>query len=245
MTKFDNIKTTKLLSIAADAKTIKGQKKGYLTGILYLAPATQAGVGDMCPKRSKGCTDSCLYTAGRAVMFSSINQARIRKTREFMNHRQEFMQALVRDIYRLKRKAKREGLTPVVRLNGTSDVSWERIKFVPENGVEKTTLAELFPNIQFYGYTKNPLRFKRLPDNWHLTFSRSESNDDAVRQVLEQGHNVAVVFNKLPNTWQGKPVVNGDETDLRFLDPSGVVVGLKAKGDAKADSSGFVVQANL
>lgn len=239
---FPNLKTTKLLSIAADAKTVKGQKKGYLTGILYLAPSTQAGLGDLCPKASDGCREACLFRSGRAETFSSINQARIRKTREFMNHRQEFMRALVKDIGRLKRKAKREGLTPVVRLNGTSDISWERIKI--EIDGERKTLSELFPEIQFYGYTKNYLRFtKPLPENWHLTFSRSEENEEKAIEVLRKGYNVAVVFDGLPKTWKGAKVINGDETDLRFLDEAGVVVGLKAKGSfGKSDDSGFVVK---
>lgn len=238
------IKSKKLLSVGSDAKTAKGEKKNYLTGILYLAPYTEAGLGNMCPHASKGCAEACLFTAGRAKAFSSINEARVRKTREFMKHRNEFMHVLVKDIKALQRKGEREDMDICVRLNGTSDIGWESVKFEYEG--KRQTIMDIFPDVQFYDYTKNPLRMKRqasgkLPGNYDLTFSRSEDNEAKALEVLANGGRVAVVFDKLPKTFKGFEVVDADETDLRFLDPKGVICGLKAKGDAKQDESGFVV----
>jgi hypothetical protein len=245
-----------LLSISADAKTIKGEKQGYLTGILYLAPASIAGVGNLCPNSSPGCRDACLYTSGRGA-FPAVMKARIAKTQRFHKDRAAFMAELVSDVAALIRKAKRAGLIPVVRLNGTSDLPWENI---PLDGCARgqyaRNLMDAFPDVQFYDYTKSYRRAEQhatrsLPANYHLTFSRSECNDRDVRRVLESGGNVAVVFSTrkgdpLPETWNGAPVVNGDESDLRFLDgyhEGGIVVGLYAKGRARKDASGFVVQA--
>jgi hypothetical protein len=212
-----------------NAKTPKGTKQGYLTGILYLAPATLSGV-NLCPWSSPGCRQACLNTAGRG-RFDSIQEARILKTLHFLNNRAGFIEQLRDDIKALERKAKREGLIPVVRLNGTSDVLWERI--APELFTE-------FSHIQFYDYTKSPIGVRTdLPANYHLTQSYTETSYEF--SMVER--NIAIVFSKeLPETYQGFKVINGDETDLRFLDPKNCVVGLKAKGQAKKDTSGFVVQ---
>ena len=214
----------------ANAKTVKGEKKGYLTAVMYLAPFNLSGF-QVCPKASKGCAAACLNTAGRG-RFDKIQNARLRKTKKFFEDKDGFMRQLIKDIRALLRKAEREDMTPCVRLNGTSDIPWERIRY------EGKTLFEIFPNVQFYDYTK---RVKRdPPSNYHLTFSLSEDNDDEARQALANGMNVAVVFKKTPDQFWGFDVVDGDETDLRFLDPPGVIVGFKAKGDAKNDTSGFV-----
>jgi hypothetical protein len=131
-----------------------------------------------------------------------------------------------------------------VRLNGTSDLPWERIA-----GPYGLSAFQAFPAIQFYDYSKIATRVLMhasglMPVNYHLTFSRSESNQIDVAAVVAAGANVAAVFQKsLPAVWHGVPVVNGDADDLRFLDASGVIVGLKAKGRAKRDTSGFVVVA--
>jgi hypothetical protein len=116
-------------------------------------------------------------------------------------------------------------------------------------GNKKKSIIALFPHVQFYDYTKNPSRMKKylrgeMPANYHLTFSRSECNHETCLEILEMGGNVAAVFEKMPETWCGKEVISGDDHDLRFLDKTGVVVGLKAKGKAKKDLSGFVVSAN-
>lgn len=235
---------SRLLTIE-NAKTVKGEKLGYLTGILYLAPAFESvpfGGKDLCPFASKGCAAACLFTAGRG-RFKEIREARIAKTLYYFKHRREFMEDLVLSIARVVRKAKRLGYLPVVRLNGTSDIAWESIKH------EGRTIFEHFPNVQFMDYSKIPARAKRfhagnLPPNYHLTFSRSESNAETVADIVANTKtNVAVVFDSktLPATYLGREVINGDEHDLRFTDKQGVIVGLSAKGKAKKDGSGFVV----
>jgi len=225
-----------------NTKTAKGEASGYLTGILHLAPGALSGA-QVCPKASAGCLAACLNTAGRG-RFDKIQQARIAKTRWLFDDRSSFMAALVKSIGATVRKAKREGMTPCIRLNGTSDLPWEKFKCV-RDGVEYRNPMEAFPDVQFYDYTKIPARALKwargdMPSNYHVTFSASESNDDASRMVAMAGGNVAVVFDQIPAAYYGRSVVDGDNSDLRFLDPVGVIVGLKAKGDAKLDNSGFV-----
>jgi hypothetical protein len=230
----------KLLS-TANPKIQKGTKMGYLSFILHLAPATLSG-REVCPKRTAGCTAACLNTAGRGGMFTAeqgtntIQEARKRKTRYFFEARDYFMQDLYEDIKKAIKFAERKGLTPVFRLNGTSDLSWEKYG-VP--GTEKT-LFELFPNVQFYDYTKVLGRKVSKYPNYHLTFSAADGNDSDVAEAIMQGMNVAVVFDRLPSTFKDRTVFDADDTDLRFLDPKGVVLGLKAKGRAKKDTTGFV-----
>jgi hypothetical protein len=165
-----------------------------------------------------------------------IQKARIRKTRYFFENREAFMEDLVSDIMRAVNYARRKGLTPVFRLNGTSDLSWE--KYPTRYGAKN--IFDQFPTLQFYDYTKVLGRKVAGIDNYHLTFSAADGNDSDVARAIEQGMNVAVVFDKLPDTYMGKTVFNADDTDLRFLDPKGVILGLKAKGRAKKDESGFV-----
>ena len=227
----------KLLSIDTNAKTIKGQQKGFMTGILYLAPSDQSGVMNTCPFATKGCREACLYTAGRGA-FPKIKQARINKTLWLARDKDGFIAQLVKDIHALIRKAKRENMTPCVRLNGTSDLP-----------VETWGIMEQFPDVQFYDYTKNPKRMianlaGEMPKNYSLTFSRAETpaNQKHAQIVLDRGGNVAAVFaNDLPKIHGKTRVINGDESDLRFTDPKGVIVGLKAKGKARKDTSGFVI----
>lgn len=217
-----------------NAKIEKGLALNYLTAIMHLAPAKLSGF-QVCPMASKGCAAGCLNTSGRGV-YQRTQQARIRKTRQFFLDRETFMRDLVSDIYSVIRRARKLGMIPAIRLNGTSDITWET---VPVNG--KANIFEVFPDVQFYDYSKRPNRHN-LPANYHLTFSRSESNDDMALSELFAGFNVAVVFRKtLPATWHGFPVINGVEHDLRFLDPQNVVVGLVAKGKARRDNSGFVI----
>lgn len=228
----------KLLS-TANPKIQKGAKLGYLSFILHLAPATLSGK-ETCPKRTQGCTAACLNTAGRGGMFrkgentNMIQQARIRKTQMFFEQRDAFMSQLVKDIASGIKQAKKLGLTPVFRLNGTSDLAWEKYTLGGQN------IFELFPQVQFYDYTKVLGRKVSAYKNYHLTFSAADGNDADVAGAIAQGMNVAVVFDRLPETYMGREVFNADETDLRFLDPKGVIAGLKAKGRAKKDTSGFV-----
>ncbi len=223
----------KLLS-TANPKIQKGTKLGYLSFILHLAPATLSGK-ETCPKRTAGCTAACLNTAGRGGMFrkgentNMIQQARIRKTKMFFEQRDAFMAQLEKDIKLGIKQAAKLGLTPVFRLNGTSDLAWE-----------KYGIIEKFPQVQFYDYTKVLGRKVAHLQNYHLTFSAADGNDADVAKAVAQGMNVAAVFDKLPETYMGKTVINADEHDLRFLDPKGVIAGLKAKGRAKKDTSGFV-----
>jgi hypothetical protein len=171
------------------------------------------------------------------MVMSTVQQAQVRRTRLFFEDRELFMKTLVSEIRSAIKSADRKGLTAVFRLNGTSDLRWEAIP-----AEEGRTVLELFPSVQFYDYTKLSNR-KNIPRNYHLTFSRSEDNEQACKQALANGLNVAVVFRDLPKRYLGKRVVAGDDDDLRFLDPKGVVVGLKAKGKkAREDKSGFTVQ---
>jgi hypothetical protein len=232
----------KLLT-AGNPKTLKGEKQGYLTFILHLSPADVAGVGNMCPKATAGCKLVCLNTAGRGGMFTeeqgtnTIQEARKRKTRWFVSNRAEFLAQLVKDIGQAIKYAEKRDLIPVFRLNGTSDLSWE--KYAVDGAVN---IFALFPNYQFYDYTKVLGRKVKQISNYHLTFSQAESNIDDVQKAVKQGMNVATVFRKtLPDTYLDRPVFDGDDSDLRFLDPAGVIVGLKAKGKARKDTSGFVV----
>jgi len=225
----------KLLS-TGNPKLMKGEKKGYMSFVLHLAPADLSGY-ETCPKRTAGCTAACLNTAGRGGMFkkgestNAIQQARIRKTKMFFEQREEFLVAIEKDIRLGIKQAEKKGLIPCFRLNGTSDISWE-----------KYGIIEKFPEVQFYDYTKVRNRKVGHLKNYHLTFSKADGNDMDVRLAANAGMNVAAVFDKVPDEYIGRQVIDGDETDLRFLDPKGVIVGLKAKGKAKKDTTGFVVK---
>jgi len=230
------------LLTVGNPKLMKGQAQGYLSSVLHFAPANLSGK-EVCPKRTAGCTSACLNTAGRGGIFKKgestnvIQQARIRKTKAFFADRQAFLNELVVEIIKTKTKAEKQGLIPVFRLNGTSDLSWE--KYEVTNG---KNIFQMFPDVQFYDYTKIVGRKVSHIKNYHLTFSNADGNINDVLKAKANGMNIAVVFRKeLPTKYLGMTVINGDETDLRFLDPKGVIVGLKAKGKAKKDVSGFVV----
>jgi len=238
----------KLLS-TGNPKILKGLKQGFNTYIMHLAPANLSGY-ETCPKRTAGCTAACLNTAGRGGMFkkgentNAIQKARIRKTKMFFENRIEFFTQLVKDIeLGIKQSAKKD-LVPVFRLNGTSDLSFEKYEVI-RNGKLFRNIFSAFPEVQFYDYTKILGRKVNEISNYHLTFSAADGNDIDVTKAVAQGYNVAVVFGikktlPMPEDYVGMPVFNGDDSDLRFLDPKGVVVGLYAKGKAKKDTSGFV-----
>jgi hypothetical protein len=242
----------KLLS-TGNPKTLKGMKEGYNTFILHLAPASLSGY-NTCPKATEGCKTACLNTAGRGGMFKKgestnvIQKARIRKTKMFYENRNEFFNLLVKDIELAIKQSEKKGLIPVFRLNGTSDISFEKYGFtIAYNGytIEYANIFERFPNVQFYDYTKVLGRKVNAIKNYQLTFSAADGNDIDVMKAIAQGYNIATVFGikktePMPEYYNGLPVFNGDESDLRFLDPKGVVVGLYAKGKAKKDTSGFV-----
>lgn len=233
-------------------KTAKGLKKGVMTFPLHLAPANISG-HEVCPMRTAGCTAGCLNTAGRGH-FDATQAARVRRTLWYFSDRSAFMQALVSDISRAVWHAEKRGYTAAFRLNATSDIPWHR---VPVDGF--ANIMARFPLVQFYDYTKVDKRMREcLPKNYHLTFSYTGENALAAHKALLSGGNVAVVFRdkatvaramehgfvplgSWPANRPAPVVINGDETDLRFLDPAGSIVALYAKGRAKRDQSGFVI----
>jgi len=241
---------TRLLTLgSSNAKTAKGEAYGVLTGILHLAPERASGF-NVCAYAG-ACVAPCLNTSGRGrpetPLGARIQSARVRKTARFFSDRAEFMRDLARDIAAVERKAKRRGMVPAIRLNGTSDIPWESVAV---DGAPN--LMALFPNVQFYDYTKYPVaRRLLLPLNYHLTQSLDVGigSETEALTALSIGRNVAVVFSvarsgPLPERFtlgaSTFPVINGDASDLRFTDPRGVIVGLRAKGRAKHDASGFV-----
>lgn len=257
---------SRTINAGSNAKTVKGDGEAYITAIMYLAPADSSGLGNVCPMAIlAGCKAPCLFTAGRARDLQSINKARVAKTQRYFASRSKFMAELVRDIERFSAWCVRQGAKPAVRLNGTSDIQWELAHPCVRTGVVYANIFAAFPNVQFYDYTKIAKRVKRtLPANYHLTLSYSAANADYADMVidaaLETGANVAIVYRSKALRDQfmaegrhylgrvgfgmramARPVINGDLTDMRFLDAQGVIVGLYAKGSAKHDTSGFVV----
>jgi hypothetical protein len=257
----------KLLTVG-NPKIEKSVAFGYLTAVLHLAPAKLSGF-EVCAGRTEGCTNACLNTAGRGgiaiggmltydtiangTRTNAIQLARVRKTRLYFEDRATFMALLVKEIRRFELMARELGLKPAIRLNGTSDIPFERVKTPMGNA----NIMASFPDIQFYDYTKRANR-KGLPRNYHLTFSLADGNDAAAVTALNNGMNVAAVFHKVPaklgafveldgsttlavgDATMSWDVIDADKHDLRFLDPRGVIAGLKAKGNAKRDTSGFV-----
>lgn len=225
-----------LLSIGTNAKTVKGDKLGeYITAIMYLAPADIVKGVNLCPMAEKAkCKKACLYSSGRGK-FSNVQAARIRKTEFFRDNQKIFIDTLKDDIQKAANYAAKKGKKLAIRLNGTSDIAWENLP-----GSNGKTILQDYQEIQFYDYTKLPGR--NVPDNYHLTVSYSAANPAYADKVAKTEKNIAVVFRdkNLPKTYLGREVIDGDTTDLRFLDNPGVIVGLYAKGNAKKDYSGFV-----
>jgi hypothetical protein len=200
MKKLEFIKSKKLLNIDNNAKTVKGQKYGYMTAVLYLAPSNESGF-NVCPMASKGCKKACLYTAGHGA-FNNVQQGRINKTRWYIQERDTFLDQIRKEINAFIIKAKNKNLIPCIRLNGTSDISWE-----------KTGLIDEYKSIRNHAF-----------------------------DILNRGGNISAVFRKsLPKKYNGFKVVNADDSDLRFLDGDNIIAGLLAKGKAKNDYSGFVL----
>lgn len=241
-----------MLFTESNPKLEKGEDLGYLSFGLHFAPHTISGY-QVCASASEGCASACLYTSGHG-RFTRTQESRIAKTKRFFEARNLFLFDMIRDIRAAIRRADRMNFAPAFRLNLTSDLRWEAIRIPASIGSTEPlanyypNIMTMFPEVQFYDYTAHYNRLTHeLPANYHLTFSRKENNDDKVMQWLALGGNVAVVFNvkkndPLPSQWRGYPVIDGDIHDLRFLDPKNVIVGLRPKGDAKKDNSGFVVQ---
>lgn len=224
----------KLLSINSDAKTFKGEKLGWRTAIMYLAPYTISGK-NLCPAAALAkCHETCLYSAGRGV-FIKTQDARVARTRLFLDDSDAFFGQLTEEIQAFKKNCEKAGMKPCIRLNGTGDISWHKIKHKGE------TIIEKFSDLQFYDYTKKIIPEKSLPSNYYILWSFSNSSRKYA-DIRPKHQNWAVVFGKeKPKTFLGRTVIDGDEHDCRFLDPSDCIVGLKAKGKARKDQGGFVV----
>lgn len=238
------VKRKKLLS-TNNAKTIKGQKLGYITYILYMSPFNFNSKGkNVCSHASKGCAASCLVGSGFGGMYTGVMVGRQNRTEYFLENRIEFLHQIKSEIEAVIKKHKGKAIV-TIRLNGTSDLAYENFRVF-----DGKNIFEVFPKVQFYDYTKNYLRFdKVLPKNYHLTFSRSETNHAKALELLGRGFNVAMVFDTLPKKFEGYNVINGDKDDLRFKDKKNVVVGLKYKkmtgkgaDNSLAFTSGFAIK---
>ncbi|WOF44305.1 hypothetical protein KNJ79_05080 [Sphingopyxis indica] len=244
---------TLLSDLGSNPKVAKNDKLNVSTAVLHLAPGNMSG-REVCPKRSAGCTAACLHFAGSPAYMTTKTQARLKRTRLFFDDRNLFMNILALEIAAHAIRAERKGMKPAIRLNGTSDIVWEKKKFIlfpevkaylarkfPVSDREQNVIDRIFPTLQFYDYTAIPGR--ESLGNYHLTFSLKEDNMKEVIAEMKRGRNIAVVFPaaEIPSEYLGLPVVDGDETDYRPADPSPCVVGLKVKGlKGKADTSGFV-----
>ena len=231
------------LLTTGNPKILKGQKKGYLTAILHLSPSTLNDTHtDLCPNSSKGCRQACLNTAGRGFFDKRVKAAHRRKANDFISDPENFMIRLVSEIFYYNRQAQKKGLTLAVRLNGTSDIEWTCIEH------EGKTIFEICDMVQFYDYTKNPSIVESAGriQNYHVTFSHSGENE-GLCNILKSVVNIAVPFQvkkgeALPETFYGLPVIDGDETDLRFLDPKNSIVGLRVKGiKQKKQVNSFII----
>ena len=219
-----------------NSKTAKNTRE---TRILYLAPAFQNTKGwTICSHASKGCIAACLFSAGRGS-FQSVQVARSRRTEFYLQHKNEFLAQLYGELCKFNSLMQKRGTVGAVRLNGTSDIDF---LYSFDKGLDISLLDE-FSNLVFYDYTKNPARVQRYNGSkYNLCFSRSECNEEKAIQVLQSGGTVSVVFrDELPTTWHGFRVVDGDKRDDLMLDVRNVVLGLRAKGKAKKDVSGFVI----
>ena len=238
--RFNNGERTKILT-RNNMKIMKGNKKGYLTTGIHLSPADMISKKTLCGNASSGCKAACLNTSGQGALymirkegrfagFNTVQESRALRTIWYEMDKKGFITRLRHEIDLFVAKSKREDLIPVIRLNLTSDIPWHR-----------TGIMDDYKSVIFYDYTAN-LYNDEIPENYFLTFSKKEDNDSDVDKAISRGMNVAVVFDEIPETYKGVRVISGDEDDLRFKDPQGVVIGLKAKGDARKDVSGFVVK---
>jgi len=200
-----------------------------LTYSLYLSPAHTSGY-EVCPESTPECRMGCLNTSGLAKVESfsgrtNIKDARISKTRLFIEHKDFFMNLLVAEIEAAIRKAKKLDALFSIRLNCTSDIDWANTLL---NG---KSIFEIFPDIQFYDYTKIGRKFENITENYHLTYSFTGYNWAKCEQLISKGFNIAMVFNLdkkavLPLSYKGVSIISGDLSDYRVADAKGVIVGL-------------------
>ena len=233
----------KLLGCGSDAKTVKGNGEEYLTAILYMKPWKQLGK-NLCPMAEiAGCHEACLNTAGRGQM-GKVQNARERKSTWYIKDRKGFLSALADDIRRFSNYCSKKNVQPVVRLNGTSDIQYENHRIWSDGEGNMRNIFEVFENVIFYDYTK--IAKRKSLKNYHLTWSYSEADPkytDMMPKATKNGMNTAVVFRdkNYPKFFKGLPVVSGDDNDLRFTDPEEHIIALYAKGRAKYDTTGFVM----
>jgi len=250
---------TKLYGTSTKIEKSNKTDYGYYTLAQYLSPASESG-WQLCPFRSSACEKGCLGHSSGLMVMDNAKRARIARTTLLMTDRKAYAAQAIKELSALERKCAKLGVKAAARPNADSDATWENIRFqyaridgqivdislMSDSHKYGQTIMELFPNIQFYDYTKWPSKFRpasRLPANYHLTFSRSENTTlDDIQAEFDAGRNVAVVFDEVPTEWEGWTVIDGDADDLRHLDPVGVIIGLKAKGAAKKDTKGFVVR---
>ena len=240
--------STALGATESNPKLAKGAKLGVLSKPHNLAPGKESGKWNLCSSASPGCLIACLNTAGNPIYLRAKLSARIQRTHAFMTMRKAYIALIAFELESLERKAKALNMVPAWRPNTTSDYPFHTVALTVNNKPVKS-LIHAFPNIQAYDYTKITKKALQhahglLPSNYHITFSKSESNWADCLKVLQHGGNVAAVFDKLPDSYMGYKVINGDESDVRFYDESGVIVGLVQKGEAKTDESGFVIRLN-
>ena len=232
-------KPDSMLRIDGSTKVIKGNKLGFRTAILYLAPANMSGVNVCAMAQLAQCAEACLNTSGRGAM-TGVQMSRLRKTLYWIQYKREAIELIKSEIAIFEKRAAKQGFVLLVRLNGTSDIRFEDYGII-----------QSYPNVQFYDYTKISNR-KNIPANYDLTFSYSgvAAYQPQVQRALASGIRMAVVFGKRSTvehmiangeTFMGLNVVDGDDTDIRHLDPAGCVVALYAKGKAKSDRTGFIV----
>mgnify|MGYP006864802555 FL=1 len=221
---------------STNSKTAKNEQDTY---ILYLAPYNQNSKKiNICPKASKGCAAACLFTAGRGA-FSNVIKARQNKTEYYLHNKKAFINQLASELIKIDKKASKNNTQTLIRLNGTSDLDFIFL-------LKKYANFDIsnYNNLHFYDYTKILGKVKKYQDNknYTLTFSRAEDNEQDIFQAVKYGANVSAVFSgKLPKTYKGIPVIDGDKTDNEMLKYKGFILGLKAKGKARTDKSGFVI----
>ena len=237
--------TAKIKKLLSDGSTNAKTKKNSLKSfILYLSPYTQNSFGkNLCANATKGCIDSCLFTAGMGS-FSNVQKARIAKTDYLLSDKEAFLDQLTKELLYHYAKAKKAGERVAVRLNGTSDLDF----FTLLQKYAQLDVTKLADHMSFYEYTKNINYIKRWEGapNITYTFSKSENNASLIPAAIAYGANVAAVFRKeLPETYNVGgteiPVIDGDTSDIIMLYNKGKIIGLRAKGKAKKDYSGFVI----
>jgi len=248
----------KLIAVNSSVKVAKGLKKKYDTGIVYLSPYWSFdGSHNLCPSASPGCRSTCLVTSGQ-LKNPAPKQSQLDKTNFWLTDPNGFLSQAHKEIESMVKSHSKVGSNNfTIRLNGTSDIPFEK-KSYTYNGVKYKSIMDAFPNVQFYDYTKIYDRLGNTPKNYHLTFSASEINTEQWKKALERGFQVAMVFGSqpgkvskatgkykkvpdpLPKTYKGYKVVDGDDTDLTFTRPNGVIIGLRMKGKAENDTTGFV-----